>query len=213
MQEGPVVNLIWVTPNAQDIILECARVSAPPDQKSNSGTKLLKYLMKNKHWSPFEMADMCVEIWTTRDIAHQIIRHRSFSYQEFSQRYQDVEKIQHVAITREARLQDTKNRQNSFQTEDMEIISRWDQIQKDVWQLSSTLYQEALQMGIAKEQARAVLPEGLTQTRIYMKGSMRSWIHYCQVRTDPTAQKEHRKVAERIREILVEQLPEIKDLF
>jgi thymidylate synthase (FAD) len=95
----------------------------------------------------------------------------------------------------------------------MEIISRWDQIQKDVWQLSSTLYQEALQMGIAKEQARAVLPEGLTQTRIYMKGSMRSWIHYCQVRTDPTAQKEHRKVAERIREILVEQLPEIKDLF
>lgn len=213
MQEGPVVNLIWATPNAQEIILKCARVSADPEAKTNSGMKLLQYLIKNKHWSPFEMAYFCVEIWTTRDISRQIVRHHTLNIQEFSQRYQDLGKIQQVAITREARLQDRKNRQNSLEIDDDELKQKWDQMQKEAWSVTSTLYHEALSMGIAKEQARAVLPEGLTQSHMYVCGNIRSWIHYCQVRTDPSTQKEHRRVAELIKEILIEVIPEIKDLI
>jgi thymidylate synthase (FAD) len=179
-----------------EFIAYVARVSNPSNQNNHlTATKLLKYLAKHKHWSPFEMVDVCMEISTTRDIGRQILRHRSFRFQEFSQRYADPTQDMGF-VTREARLQDTKNRQNSIETDDEAIQKRWIDQQNWVRELSMQVYQEAIENGIAKEQARAVLPEGLILSRMYMAGSLRSWIHYCQVRMDPSTQKEHREIAQ-----------------
>ena len=181
--------------NAQDFIAFCARVSNPDNQNNNkTAPKLLKYLMDNKHWSPFEMASVTMEIETTRDIARQILRHRSFSFQEFSQRYADPTKMEFV--TREARLQDTKNRQNSIQTDDKTLQGTWKVIQDTYIDQAKVDYQWAIDHGIAKEVARSILPEGLTNSRLYMAGTLRSWIHYCQLRTKNGTQKEHMEIAE-----------------
>ena len=179
-----------------EFIAYVARVSNPSNQNNHlTATKLLKYLAKHKHWSPFEMVDVCMEISTTRDIGRQILRHRSFRFQEFSQRYADPTKDMGF-VTREARLQDTKNRQNSVETSDEVLQRDWEFIQETLIDQTKYAYKWAIRNGIAKEQARAVLPEGLILSRMYMAGSLRSWIHYCQVRMDPSTQKEHREIAE-----------------
>ena len=181
--------------NLLELVAFCARVSNPSNQfNSESAEKLVNYLVKHKHWSPLEMVDATLEIVTTRDITHQIIRHRSFSFQEFSQRYADPTKDMQF-VTREARLQDNKNRQNSIEVEDNLLQNEWYRSQQRAIFAAEREYKWAIANGIAKEQARAVLPEGLTESRIYMKGSIRSWVHYIEVRTDPTTQKEHREVA------------------
>jgi thymidylate synthase (FAD) len=178
----------------QDLVAYCARVSNPANQ-NNTGTneKLIKYLIKNEHWSPLEMVSVCLEIETTRDIARQILRHRSFSFQEFSQRYA-VADIGFVP--KEARTQDVKNRQNSVQTDDETLKTEWEQQQQQVVEVVEKAYKWALDKGIAKEQARAVLPEGITMSRMYMNGTLRSWVHYIKLRSGNGTQKEHRLVAE-----------------
>jgi thymidylate synthase (FAD) len=198
--------------SAQDIIGYCARISNPDNQNNSENGKLLKYLIDNKHWSPFEMVDMVLEINTTRDIARQILRHRSFSFQEFSQRYADPTKDLAVYM-REARLQDTKNRQNSVETDDVGLQAWWDAQQKFLTTHSQRIYREALDKGIAKEQARAVLPEGNMQSRMYMKGNVRSWIHYCELRAGNGTQKEHREIAVKCAEILKDHLPFLKPWY
>ena len=178
-----------------EFIAYVARVSNPSNQmNTETAPKLLKYLAKHKHWSPFEMVSICMEIDTTRDIARQILRHRSFSFQEFSQRYADPTKDLGF-VTREARLQDTKNRQNSIDTDDEALQEEWDDYQSALLDEARIAYTWAIQNGIAKEQARAVLPEGLTQSRMYMNGTLRSWIHYCELRMNNGTQKEHREIA------------------
>lgn len=200
------VKLVWATPNGEDLVAYMARVSNPGNQDNKeSAPKLLQYLARNKHWSPFEMVNACVEIETTRDIARQILRHRSFSFQEFSQRYAEV----NMFDTREARLQDVKNRQNSIPVQDRELEDIWQNKQKRLIREASEAYQWALSNGIAKEQARAVLPEGNTMSRMYMNGNLRSWLHYLQVRLDPSTQKEHRIVAEQVKNALLPQFPNI----
>ena len=198
--------------SAQDIIGYCARISNPDNQNNSENGKLLKYLIDNKHWSPFEMVDMVLEINTTRDIARQILRHRSFSFQEFSQRYADPTKDLAVYM-REARLQDTKNRQNSVETDDVGLQAWWDAQQKFLTTHSQRIYREALDKGIAKEQARAVLPEGNMQSRMYMKGNIRSWIHYCELRAGNGTQKEHREIAVKCAEILKNHMPFLKPWY
>ena len=179
----------------QDLIAFCARVSNPSNQfNTETAEKLIKYLIKHKHWSPLEMASACLEIETTRDIARQILRHRSFSFQEFSQRYADPTKDLDL-VTREARLQDTVNRQNSIETDNEYIKERWEEEQLKVIQQSKEAYKWAIENGIAKEQARAVLPEGLTVSRMYMNGTLRSWIHFIEIRSGNGTQKEHMEVA------------------
>ena len=181
--------------NVQDLIAFCARVSNPSNQLNmETAEKLIKYLIKHAHWSPLEMVSVCMEIETTRDIARQILRHRSFSFQEFSQRYADPTKDLSF-VTREARLQDNVNRQNSVETDDARLKMEWELWQKDVISLSSRAYKWAIENGIAKEQARAVLPEGLTTSRMYMNGTLRSWIHFIDVRSGNGTQKEHMEVA------------------
>jgi thymidylate synthase (FAD) len=181
--------------SAEDFIAYCARVSNPSNQMNTATSdKLLRYCMRNKHWSIFEMVQVVMQIDTTRDIARQILRHRSFSFQEFSQRYADPTKDLGF-VTREARLQDTKNRQNSIEVDDPELDSVWKSMQNSVRSSAENAYVWAIENGIAKEQARAVLPEGLTSSRLYMAGSVRSWIHYCQLRCEEGTQKEHRAVA------------------
>ena len=175
-------------------IAYCARVSNPANQNNcETDERLLKYLIKHNHWSPFEMVSICLEINSTRDICRQILRHRSFSFQEFSQRYADATIIGFES--RERRLQDAKNRQNSFITDDTNLLNAWDQKQQEVLELSKNTYEWALTNGIAKEQARSVLPEGMTHSRMYMNGTLRSWMHYIQLRTGNGTQKEHREVA------------------
>lgn len=188
-----------------------ARVSNPGNQ-SNTETapKLLKYLQRQNHWSPFEMASMCLGIETTRDIARQILRHRSFSFQEFSQRYAVVTD---ESIIREARLQDVKNRQNSLELDDPVITKWWTDAQETVAELSRNAYNKALERGIAKEVARAVLPEGLTPSTLYMSGTIRSWIHYIQMRDTAHTQKEHRLIAAECKRILIDQIPELEESF
>jgi thymidylate synthase (FAD) len=178
---------------AQDLVAYCARVSNPSNQlNTETSEKLIRYLIKHGHWSPLEMVSACLEIETTRDIARQILRHRSFSYQEFSQRYA----VADLGFEyKEARLQDTKNRQNSLENEDEALESWWDAKQKFVEFVIRDIYDEAIDKGIAKEQARAVLPEGMTVSRMYMQGTLRSWVHYIQLRSGPETQKEHRMVA------------------
>jgi len=181
------------TKSLQDAVAYCARVSNPTNQNNTeTNERLLKYLIKHQHWSPFEMVSICLEINTTRDIARQILRHRSFSFQEFSQRYAQVNE---PFVTKEARLQDNTNRQNSITTDDVELQTLWIEKQTQLANQSQEIYTWALANGIAKEQARAVLPEGMTPSRLYMNGTLRSWIHYIQLRTGPETQKEHRAVA------------------
>jgi len=204
------VSLVWVTPQAEELVARMARVSNPANQNNPaSAPKLLKYLIDNKHWSPFEMVNMCVEIKTTRDIARQILRHRSFSFQEFSQRYAVAQGFE----MSEARLQDQKNRQNSLETEDRQLAYWWEGAQRRVLQEAQFMYESALAKGIAKEQARKLLPEGMTQSNMYMNGTLRSWMHYVEIRCDKATQKEHREVAEQIRGIMYEQFPTIKGMY
>ena len=189
------VKLIWATPDADKHIGYCARVSNPANQDNPNVAGLLKYCAKNAHWSVFEMASVCLEVSTTRDIARQLLRHRSFSFQEFSQRYADVASLGDWA-SRECRLQDNKNRQNSLETDDEALNQWWQDAQRKVVQEVEVLYSLALHKGIAKEQARALLPEGLTPSRVYVTGTVRSWITFLQARLDPSTQKEHRLVAQ-----------------
>lgn len=198
---------------ADQFIAYVARVSNPANQgNTDTASKLMKYLVKNNHWSPFEMAHITMEIQTTRDIARQILRHRSFSFQEFSQRYADP--TQNLGfVTREARLQDSKNRQNSIEIEnDSDLQHRWDERQKIVIEYAQKEYDWAIKNGIAKEQARAVLPEGMTVSRLYMAGSVRSWIHFCSLRMANGTQKEHREIATECWKELVKIYPSLKDL-
>ena len=207
------VSLVWITPEAEHLLAKMARVSNPKNQDNPEYAGLLRYMIEHKHWSPFEMVSACFEIETTRDIARQILRHRSFSFQEFSQRYANIESLGDWH-GREARLQDTKNRQNSVPVSDSEITQNWLDLQAVVASTAIDAYRAAIDMGIAKEQARALLPEGLTPSRMYMAGTLRSWMHYCQLRTGPETQKEHRDVAQAISDRLASLLPTTwKDLF
>jgi thymidylate synthase (FAD) len=181
--------------DAQELIAYCARVSNPSNQlNTETSDKLIRYLVKHQHWSPLEMVSACIEITTTRDIARQILRHRSFSFQEFSQRYADPTKDLSF-VCREARLQDEKNRQNSIETDDEYLQKRWEEQQERVISICKNAYGWAIANGIAKEQARAVLPEGLTESRLYMNGTLRSWIHFIELRSANGTQKEHQEVA------------------
>ena len=209
------VKLIGVTApyaghnSAEDMIVYMARVSNPSNQGMNSDpARLIRYLIKNQHFSPFEMVNVVMEISTTRDIARQILRHRSFSFQEFSQRYADPTKDLGFEL-REARLQDTKNRQNSIETDDVLLQQEWEQKQQLIVQHAKDAYDWAIEQGIAKEQARAVLPEGNTQSRMYMNGTLRSWIHYCQLRMDNGTQKEHAEVATECWKIITDKFPNV----
>jgi thymidylate synthase (FAD) len=190
----------------EELIAYCARVSSPDNQNNKStADKLLKYCIRNSHWSIFEMVDATIEIVCTRDIGRQILRHRSFSFQEFSQRYAEA-----LDFTRgEVRLQDSKNRQNSIETVDKELRDWWEERQTDVLILAKKHYKQALNMGIAKEVARKILPEGLTKSRMYMKGSLRSWLHYCELRRGNGTQKEHRLIADSCWEILSKEFPSV----
>ena len=192
---------------AEELVAYCARVSNPANQ-NNHGTsaKLIRYLINNAHWSPLEMVHMTMEINSTRDIARQILRHRSFSFQEFSQRYADPTAALGF-VTREARLQDAKNRQNSTETDDADLESLWQSMQQMAIEDAQRQYTKAINMGIAKEQARALLPEGLTESRIYMAGSLRSWVHYCDLRRANGTQKEHREIADACWDIVIQQFP------
>jgi thymidylate synthase (FAD) len=212
------VNLIGLTvPNykytkcdtPEELVAWCARVSNPSNQNNTeTAPKLLKYLIRNQHWSPTEMVNIQLEIRTTRDIARQILRHRSFSFQEFSQRYADPTKDLGF-VTREARLQDAKNRQASIEIDDSVLANSWYHYQKRVIAASQDAFNWAIKNGIAKEQARAVLPEGLTESVMIMSGSLRSWVHYCQLRMDMATQKEHRIVAEQCWAIICKEFPSI----
>jgi thymidylate synthase (FAD) len=202
--EISMVNLIWITPKAMDVIAYCARVSNPANQ-SNSKTapKLLKYLKKESHFSPFEMASACIEITTTRDIARQMLRHRSFSFQEFSQRYADpTEDLSFT--TREARLQDPKNRQNSISSDNDGLEIAWHKRQRAIIKECTEAYKWAIENQIAKEQARAVLPEGLIESRLYMTGTLRSWMHFVELRGGNGTQKEHMDLALECKRVLIE---------
>ena len=191
-----------------DLVAYCARVSNPSNQiNAETAEKLIKYLIKHQHWSPLEMANMCLEIETTRDIARQILRHRSFSFQEFSQRYADPTKDLEF-VTREARLQDPKNRQNSIsEGVDVMLQYEWDKRQQDLIEQVKIQYNWAIANGIAKEQARALLPEGLIMSRMYMSGSLRSWIHYIQLRSGNGTQKEHMEIAKECAKVIAEVFP------
>jgi thymidylate synthase (FAD) len=198
--------------DSEDIIAFTARVSNPSNQmNTETAPRLLRYLAKHQHWSPFEMAHVVMEIETTRDIARQILRHRSFAFQEFSQRYADPTTDLGFEL-RKARLQDLKNRQNSIEVENQELQNMWGIHQKAVTNAARMAYEWAIENGIAKEQARAVLPEGNTISRLYMAGSVRSWIHYCKLRMGPETQKEHREVAEACWIILLNEYPSLSEL-
>jgi len=199
MQE---VKIMWMTPDIDEQIAYIARVSNPKNQDNKNITGLLQYMIKHGHVSPFEMANVCLEISTTRDIARQILRHRSFSFQEFSQRYADVNSLGELQ-RRECRLQDQKNRQNSIEPDlavdkQRQLAYQWEVLQDTLIKKTTEVYAWALEQGIAKEQARAILPEGLTPSRMYMNGTLRSWIFYLQQRLDVTTQKEHREIAKMV---------------
>ena len=199
--------------NCQDLIAFCARVSNPSNQmNTETSEKLIRYLVKNAHWSPLEMVNACLEINTTRDIAHQIVRHRSFAFQEFSQRYANPEEMGDMFVHREARLQDYKNRQNSIDTEDKRLQQMWTSYQNRVIEEAKDAYEWAIENGIAKEQARVVLPEGLTKTRLYMNGTLRSWIHYIELRSANGTQKEHMDIAKECALVIAKIFPMAKDL-
>jgi thymidylate synthase (FAD) len=193
--------------DVQELVAFCARVSNPSNQfNMDTSEKLIKYLVKNKHWSPLEMVSACLEVTTTRDIARQILRHRSFSFQEFSQRYADPTKDLDFVL-REARLQDTKNRQNSIEIDDPALQAWWDAKQKFLIDYVKSTYAEAIEKGMAKEQARAILPEGNTVSRLYMNGTLRSWIHFIELRSSNGTQKEHMEVARECAKVIAEVFP------
>ena len=199
--------------DCQELIAYCARVSNPSNQmNSETSEKLIKYLIKHAHWSPLEMVSACLEINTTRDIAHQIVRHRSFSFQEFSQRYADPAEFGDQFVIRDARLQDDKNRQNSIETDDLQLHAQWENQQRDVIDAAKKAYEWAIENGIAKEQARAVLPEGNTKTRLYMNGTLRSWIHYIELRGANGTQKEHMDIAHACARVISDIFPLAEDL-
>ena len=200
--------------DVQELIAYCARVSNPSNQNnSETSAKLLNYLAKHKHWSPFEMVSACLEIETTRDIARQILRHRSFSFQEFSQRYANPDEgFDDMFVRREARLQDEKNRQNSIEVDDVKLQQDWYRIQGRVMWMAEREYKRAIKMGIAKEQARALLPEGLTVSRLYMNGTLRSWMHYIELRGANGTQKEHMQIAHEVAKVIAEVFPLAKEL-
>ena len=201
------VSLVWATPDAERFIAYMARVSNPPNQTNEAtAPRLLRYLKEHKHWSPFEMVNVCMEITCTRDIARQILRHRSFSFQEFSQRYAVADGYE----LSEARLQDTKNRQNSIPVQDRELERLWQEIQQRVLNEARYCYESALNDGIAKEVARKLLPEGLTTSKMYMNGTLRSWMHYVDIRCDEATQKEHRVVALQCKKILQDLFPSLE---
>jgi thymidylate synthase (FAD) len=200
------VKLIWSTPDAETLVAYMARVSNPENQDNKeTAPKLLKYLIDNKHWSPFEMVNICMEIETTRDIARQILRHRSFSFQELSQRYAAV----HNYDFSEVRLQDSKNRQNSIPVQDRELSKMWHESQVQVIKTAIANYEAALQNGIAKEVARKILPEGMMLSRMYMNGTLRSWLHYIDIRCDAATQKEHREIATQCRTVVQSLFPSL----
>ena len=204
----------WDGYDCQELIAYCARVSNPSNQMNKeTSEKLIKYLIKHKHWSPLEMVNVCLEIETTRDIAHQIVRHRSFAFQEFSQRYADPDSMGDTFTTREARLQDAKNRQNSIELDDeSDLHYAWREKQREVIDKARSVYEWAIQNGIAKEQARVVLPEGNTKTRLYMNGTIRSWIHYIELRGANGTQKEHMQIAHACAEVINKIFPMTKEL-
>ena len=195
--------------NAQELVAYCARVSNPANQtNTDTSEKLIRYLIRHQHWSPLEMVSACLEIETTRDIARQILRHRSFSFQEFSQRYAVADLGWEL---KDARLQDTQNRQNSIETDDTLLANDWERAQKRAIYAAEREYKWALENGIAKEQARAVLPEGLTVSRLYMQGTLRSWVHYIELRSGPETQKEHRLIAQACADALAGIFPMITE--
>ena len=199
--------------DCQELIAFCARVSNPSNQMNReTSDKLIKYLIKHKHWSPLEMVSACLEINTTRDIAHQIVRHRSFSFQEFSQRYADPAEFGDQFVLREARLQDTQNRQNSIDVDDEILHNEWAKRQQYVIDLAKGTYEWAIDNGIAKEQARAVLPEGNTKTRLYMNGTLRSWVHYIDLRSANGTQKEHMEIARACAQVIAGIFPLMESL-
>jgi thymidylate synthase (FAD) len=199
--------------NATELVAFCARVSNPDNQMNQeTSDKLIKYLMKHKHWSPLEMVSVCLEIETTRDIARQILRHRSFSFQEFSQRYANPQDMEEAFTYREPRLQDTKNRQNSIEVYDQQLEMDWGHMQKEVIKMSKEAYDWAISKGIAKEQARVVLPEGLTKTKLYMNGTLRSWVHYIELRGANGTQKEHMEIAHECAKVIAKIFPLMKEL-
>ena len=194
--------------DVQELIAYCAKVSNPKGQASlETSERLLNYLIQHKHWSPFEMASATIEVETTRDIARQFLRHRSFSFQEYSQRYADPQDMDETFVLREARLQDTKNRQNSIDVQDERLSAEWRMRQKDVIYIAKKHYNWAIENGIAKEQARAVLPEGNTVSRVYANGTIRSWIHYVELRAGNGTQKEHMEVARAVGEAITSIFP------
>jgi len=194
--------------NCQELIAYCARVSNPANQmNSETSEKLIKYLIKHAHWSPLEMVSACLQIDTTRDIAHQIVRHRSFAFQEFSQRYANPQEFGNQFVIREARLQDQKNRQNSIDTDNVELHHAWMEQQQKVIDAAADAYNWAIDHGIAKEQARCVLPEGNTKTRLYMNGTLRSWIHYIELRGANGTQKEHMEIAHACAKVIAKIFP------
>ena len=198
----------------QDLIAFCARVSNPSNQMNKqTNAKLIKYLIKHKHWSPLEMVSACLEIQTTRDIAHQIVRHRSFAFQEFSQRYADPKAQGDMFEYSEARLQDTQNRQNSIEVDDQELQLWWDSQQKYIAEVSKVIYENAINKGIAKELARKVLPEGLTKTTLYMNGSLRSWVHYIELRCANGTQKEHMEIAHACARVIAKIFPLMDEII
>jgi len=199
--------------NLQDLIAFCAKVSNPSAQINHeTSERLIKYLIKHSHWSPLEMVNATLEIQTTRDIAHQIVRHRSFAFQEFSQRYAEPKEMGEMFVLCEARMQDPKNRQNSIETEDEYIKERWEEEQLKVIMRAQSAYEWAIDNGIAKEQARKVLPEGLTKTRLYMQGSIRSWVHYIELRSSHGTQKEHMEIAHHCAKVIAEIFPLAEDM-
>lgn len=194
--------------NPEELIAYCARISNPANQfNTETSGRLIKYLIKNKHWSPLDMVDVTIELEPTRDIGRQILRHQSFKFQEFSQRYAEVSALNDMFEISECRLQDTKNRQNSIETDDEDLAEWWKNEQEYLISVVTEIYNTALAKGIAKEVARKVLPEGLTKTRMHMKGSIRSWIHYLEVRCDIATQKEHRDIAMSLAKVLSEVFP------
>jgi len=200
--------------DAQELIAYCARVSNPANQfNTETSEKLIRYLIRHQHWSPLEMVSACMEIVTTRDIARQILRHRSFSFQEFSQRYADpTAELESAFVLRECRLQDTKNRQNSVETDDTMLANEWHRAQERVLYAVKREYEWAIKNGIAKEQARAVLPEGLTVSRMYMNGTLRSWIHFIELRSGNGTQKEHQLIALACARAIAEIFPIANDI-
>jgi thymidylate synthase (FAD) len=201
--------------NAQELVAFCARVSNPANQfNTETSERLIRYLVQHQHWSPLEMVSACLEIETTRDIARQILRHRSFSFQEFSQRYADpTQEMEHAFVLRECRLQDEKNRQNSIATDDVMLAIEWERAQRRVLYAVQKEYAWAIANGIAKEQARAVLPEGLTVSRLYMNGTLRSWIHYIELRSANGTQREHMEIARLCASVIAEVFPMAADLI